>query len=337
MRPLTTILLSLLLFQCTDPIKNETTTKVEEGTRITATPPNTKTNAGVLPNAQTNRPTVLADQEELLGYWVGYFKDGTKENNSVQVDEGFYWNRENKINVSINKIENNKVEGHSVVAGNHRPFEGTIKELENSGGYAFEVKEPGDDKYDGTFSFTIVNNRLEGKWKAYKDIEIDRRVYTLEKKTYAYNPDIMLRPSRRYIEWNKSIEIEVEAAYDDEEEEGMAEFYTKNDLGQWVSENYATATDNICEINASNTLLQKETVENLKRGDLRIIRNTIYARHGYSFKSRPLRVFFDAQEWYIPVHADIRADFTTIEKKNIELLLRYEDNAEEYYDRFGRG
>ena len=53
--------------------------------------------------------------------------------------------------------------------------------------------------------------------------------------------------------------------------------------------------------------------------------------------NRPLRVFFDQQLWYIPVHADITRDFTPVELANIELLLRYEGNAAEYYDRFGRG
>ena len=84
-------------------------------------------------------------------------------------------------------------------------------------------------------------------------------------------------------------------------------------------------------------MLKKADVENLKKGDLTIIRNTIYARHGYSFKNRPLRVFFDAQPWYIPVHTDITTDFTDIEIKNIELLMSFEENAAEYYDSFGRG
>jgi hypothetical protein len=90
-------------------------------------------------------------------------------------------------------------------------------------------------------------------------------------------------------------------------------------------------------MNASSKVLAKEEVENLKKGDLTIIRNSIYARHGYSFKNQPLRVFFDAQSWYIPVHTNITSDFTEIEKQNIELLLRYEKNAAVYYDRFGRG
>ena len=56
-----------------------------------------------------------------------------------------------------------------------------------------------------------------------------------------------------------------------------------------------------------------------------------------SFKNRPLRIFFDAQEWYIPVNIDIKSNLTEIEKENIQLLLKYEKNAVEYYDSFGRG
>jgi hypothetical protein len=50
-----------------------------------------------------------------------------------------------------------------------------------------------------------------------------------------------------------------------------------------------------------------------------------------------LRAYFDKQRWYIPISADVKNDFTEIEKKNIELLLRFEKNAKEYYDEFGRG
>jgi hypothetical protein len=83
-------------------------------------------------------------------------------------------------------------------------------------------------------------------------------------------------------------------------------------------------------------MLSKNDLENLKKGDLLIIRNTIYARHGFSFKNRPLRIFFDAQEWYMPVNMNIKPQLTEIEKKNIQLLLKYEKNSIEYYDSFGR-
>jgi hypothetical protein len=50
-----------------------------------------------------------------------------------------------------------------------------------------------------------------------------------------------------------------------------------------------------------------------------------------------LRIFFDAQEWYMPISTDVKEKLTDIEKKNIQLLLQFEKNATEYYDTFGRG
>jgi hypothetical protein len=146
----------------------------------------------------------------------------------------------------------------------------------------------------------------------------------LTKKIYQYNANQNLEENRAFTDWEKTKKHKVTYQIDDEAYETYDEL------------EYSTATDAIYKLNASAQLLTKEDTENLKKGDLKIIRNTIYARHGYSFKNRPLRVFFDAQPWYIPVHTDIKSELTSIEKQNIKLLLRYEKNAEEYYDSFGR-
>lgn len=300
---------AFLFLSCDSKIKNSDAQITEEnGTEISGDP---------IP--AVNGTT---DNNELIGSWIGYFEqdeDDYEKQKHVNVDEGYGWHRENKINLSIDQINDDEVIGHSVVAGNNRPFKGNVTNGK------FFVKEPGDNKYDGEFTFELKENELVGTWKAYKKIDIPKRKYTLEKKSYTYNPDQMLEKAKSYLDWNRFIEKrEME-----EEIEG--------ELLEWITAKFATATDKIYELNASNTLLTKKEVENLKKGDLLIIRNTIYARHGYSFKHRPLRVFFDAQPWYIPVHTDIKSDFTAIEKKNIKLLLRYEKNAVEYYDYFGRG
>jgi len=135
----------------------------------------------------------------------------------------------------------------------------------------------------------------------------------------------MLEYNQAYIDWQNYKETSETIEYDDDEFE------------EWVTREFASATNIIYEVNASTTKLTEEDVENLKKGDLVVIRNTIYARHDYSFKHRPLRVFFDRQKWYIPVSTDIKNEFTDLEKANIEQLLKYEKNAAEYYDYFGRG
>lgn len=320
-----------LFAQCQNNIKDENASVIQETGTETSSNTETVNETKSLVSNSTETKTLESDPEEtyvmsensLHGYWVGYFKKDVDEkedqSKNVYVDEGFMWARENKINISIDKIEEGKVKGHSVVAGNRRPFSGTMKNENNV--YYFEVKEPGDNKYDGVFTFQVKGALLEGTWKAFKKIDISKRKYKLQQKEFKYDPDIMLEAGR-FINWEKS-------------KIGDTLDYGEGDYG--IAKEFSTATDQIYKINASNTLLTKMDVENLKKGDLLIIRNTIYARHGYSFKNRPLRVFFDSQNWYIPVFANIKNEFTDIEKKNIELLLRYEKNAKEYYDRFGRG
>lgn len=314
------IFVAFLISSCGNEIKNkEAKVELEQGTKIPREDQSTK--------IEEEKPQTTS--KNLLGFWVGNFipDNGEEDNKSMYIDDGYMWNRSNKINMSIDKIADSLIWGHSVVAGNDRHFEGTVAKFDNPERYFIQVKEPGDNKYDGEFSFTIfiTKNNLIGKWTAYKNIDIKNRKYTLTPKQFTYNPDIMLENSKRYMNWNKKIETKEVLKFDD------------NEVEEWISNEFATATNHIYKINASNRLLTKLEVENLKKGDLTIIRNCIYARHEYSFKNRPLRVFFDAQDWYIPVHANIKNDFTEIEKENIKLLLRYEKNAAEYYDSFGRG
>lgn len=66
----------------------------------------------------------------LLGSYVGPFGD-------------------NKITLLITKVIGDTVEGRSVVGGNDRPFSG-LATLANDI-YTINAKEPGDNKYDGTF------------------------------------------------------------------------------------------------------------------------------------------------------------------------------------------
>lgn len=310
------------ILSCNNPIKNDNTLVYDE-----VIDSNSLSNHSDTINSTENHKN--NEHIELYGYWVGDFEMNEKDEEkkwgkAIAKDEGLSWYRNNKINISINKLENGKAYGHSVVAGNHRPFEGTYT-IENNL-YKFDVNEPGDDKYDGKFKFEILqgDSLLTGTWSAYKNIDIKEREYELKKRTFKYDPNQQLTKARRYANWDKELKTE---------------YLTEDDEGSFMDFQleFESATEEIYNFNASNRKLSKADVENLKRGDLFIIRNTIYARHGYSFKNRPLRIFFDAQPWYIPVHNDIKKDLTDVEKENIKLLMKYEKNAKTYYDYFGRG
>lgn len=261
--------------------------------------------------------------DDLLGYWVGWFEplEDDYEKNKY-TGEHIAYDMSNKITISIDKITGNFVEGHSIVAGNDRPFSGSLHFVDES--YVFEVKEPGDDKYDGEFNFGIGKNDsvISGKWKAYKKVETQERKYNLTKKIFFYNPNNKL--SNVYVDWEKKKSKMVQVEYD-------------GDVEDYLQEEYFATTQKVFNLNPSSTVLTKNDVENLSKADIYVLRNSIYAKHGYSFKNRQLRAFFDKHEWYIPVHTNIKEELTEIEKNNIKLLLIYEKNAEEYYDEFGRG
>lgn len=265
-----------------------------------------------------------SDHRKLLGFYVGGFK-------AVKYDQNKKPSYSNLINISINHIKKDSIFGHSVVAGNARPFKGILDITTLKA----KVTEPGDDKYDGVFEFTINpdGSRVRGIWIANNTkLAVTERKYRLTKTKFSYNPD------------QKLVDVN-EEEYEELMDGAFTELYNKNDDSKYYDpdnpEDYNPeseyATLQSIKINASNTELTNADVENLYKGDLEIIRNAIYARHGYSFKNRRMRYFFDSNvDWYIPISTDVRTQLTDLEKKNIELLKRYEQHAEKYYDYFGR-
>lgn len=90
------------------------------------------------------------------------------------------------------------------------------------------------------------------------------------------------------------------------------------------------------DANPSLELLKSSDVENLSKQEIRYSRNLIYARHGYAFSKLETRQAFEEFDWYVPLKSNVDADLTDIEKKNIDLLNRYESYAQERYTEFGR-
>jgi hypothetical protein len=200
----------------------------------------------------------------VVGYWVGMFG-------------------KNKINIAIADIENGKVIGYSVCAGNFRPLNGTVTTKDDLI-YTFDVREPGSDKYDGHFNFVInlQHDALTGTWKPFKEGVVADKQFELVKTAFIYEP-----ANGEYPE-------------------------------------------------ASERILEKDDVANMLKEELEIMRNEIYARHGYSFKDKSMRRHFDTTAWYVPMGVDIRANLTDVEVENIYLIYTYENYYEEEYDNYGR-
>ncbi len=87
---------------------------------------------------------------------------------------------------------------------------------------------------------------------------------------------------------------------------------------------------------ASTRVLKEEDVENMSSYDLTMMRNEIFARHGYCFKEKNMRRVFEINDWYVPNTVSVLKDLTDIEKKNIKLIKRYEKYQEDEGDSYGR-
>lgn len=189
---------------------------------------------------------------------------------------------DNKIRLLISKVEDNKIEGRTIVGGNDRTFSGSIKKENNL--FLITASEPGDNKYDGAFEFQIDENKpeeLTGTWTPFKKT-VSPKKYSLNKKSFTYNPQ----------------------------------------AGQYPQ--------------TSTSVLATSDVENLDKQTLSYMRNEIFARHGFCFRKKDIRMMFELEDWYVPNTVDIKNYLTDIEIKNIKLIQRYEKYAVDYGDDFGR-
>jgi len=76
---------------------------------------------------------------------------------------------------------------------------------------------------------------------------------------------------------------------------------------------------------ASRTKIKESALEKYSKIELRLMRNEIFAAHGYIFKSADLREYFEKAKWYKPQFTDVTDKLTEIEKYNIKLILETEN------------
>ncbi len=90
---------------------------------------------------------------------------------------------------------------------------------------------------------------------------------------------------------------------------------------------YLAGSDTYMIGDSATRYLTAEDLETATDEQLMLIRNEIYARHGYIFKDQHLREFFYCKSWYVPTTAS--GDFSTevfndMESANVKLIQIYE-------------
>lgn len=75
----------------------------------------------------------------------------------------------------------------------------------------------------------------------------------------------------------------------------------------------------------TQALIAIEQIENKNLGDLRIMRNEIFAKHGYIFNSQDLKDYFSKFDWYKPKYKDVKSLLTETDKINIATIQKAEN------------
>ena len=72
--------------------------------------------------------------------------------------------------------------------------------------------------------------------------------------------------------------------------------------------------------NCSTKLIEPKQLENLEIYNLRLLKNEIYARKGYTFTNKTFAEYFKKFSWYQPKNDNNSIQFSDIESKNIALI-----------------
>jgi hypothetical protein len=80
------------------------------------------------------------------------------------------------------------------------------------------------------------------------------------------------------------------------------------------------------DISFLDNLLEVDQIINLTKDELRLLRNTIYAKYGYIFVSEYLRNHFSQFSWYTGTKNNVENELAEIDWINIRLIQRAEHN-----------
>jgi hypothetical protein len=99
----------------------------------------------------------------------------------------------------------------------------------------------------------------------------------------------------------------------------------------YFSGNVLNEINSTCDENrdfslTSYRIIKKEEITTHTKNQLDIMRNEIFADHGYIFKTQKWKDYFADKPWYIPRYDDVNDKLSVIEKINIQTILEVSKN-----------
>ena len=105
--------------------------------------------------------------------------------------------------------------------------------------------------------------------------------------------------------------------------------FTGKEYDEFIKNEDSKKTEKISESNnpyawLSERLATEDDLVGKSKLDLKIMRNTIFAMHGYIFKTKDMKEYFSKQPWYKPQKENVNSELSSIENKNIQFLKKHE-------------
>ncbi len=232
-------------------------------------------------------------------------KGGEKDTNQIVLEDMLA--ELEKSQAALNGTDDQKVLGHWVGAFGPNMINITITHLEGELARGYSVcagnfrKLTGNFKREeGSFHFFLKEPGTD-PYDGYFEFDINTTQLTLKGK---WTPFVEKGNSPKKYELQQQL------------------FQYDNSIGDYPQ--------------ASQKLFEHYELEAFFPEELRIMRNEIYARHGYSFKNKDMRYTFEKLDWYMPMGIDVRFELTDIEIANIAIIYEYETYYEEYGDTYFR-
>ncbi|GHV54952.1 hypothetical protein AGMMS49579_16570 [Spirochaetia bacterium] len=92
------------------------------------------------------------------------------------------------------------------------------------------------------------------------------------------------------------------------------------------SQNFKNKIINNGDINMLKSIINFQSLISFSKDELRLLRNMIYAKYNYSFKSNELRNYFSKFKWYEGIKTNVDESLTELDKINIRFIQEIELN-----------